>query len=63
MDVRNGELQVWHDSPGNEARRQVALDDWSGHAEALHRIGLLDEEELREMLTYADAAYGRLAEE
>lgn len=35
----------------------------SRHAQALHRIGLLDEEEMRGILFYADAASGLVMEE
>lgn len=37
---------------GSAARRESALERWHGHAEALHRVGLLDEEELLEILLY-----------
>ncbi|MEX6663669.1 hypothetical protein [Pseudomonas sp. W2-17] len=48
---------------GSAARRESALERWHGHAEALHRVGLVDEEELLEILLYADAAYGLVNEE
>jgi hypothetical protein len=48
---------------GSAGRRESALERWHGHAEVLHRVGLLDEEELLEILLYADAAYGLVNEE
>lgn len=58
MDVEERDIGIWHDSVETAARRQSALKRWHGHAEALHRLGLLDEEELLGILLYADAAYG-----
>lgn len=60
MQLEERGVEIRHDLVDIAARRQIALDHWSGHAEALHRIGLIDEDELREMLTYADAVYGRV---
>jgi hypothetical protein len=62
MDVNEHGTGIRHDLVDIAARRQSALDHWSGYAEALHRVGLLDEDELREMIEYADAAYSHVAE-
>jgi hypothetical protein len=63
MSVKRSELKIWSDMTDHQARRECAIYHWSGCAEALHRAGLLDEEELREMIEYSDAAYGYGAEE
>ena len=67
MEVRDRELKIWHDLLGHEARRECAIDHWagelSGHAKALQRVGIIDEDELREMLELADAAYEHVSEE
>lgn len=63
MSLQARDIEIRHDLVEIAARRQIARDDWSVHAEALHRIGLIGEEELREMLLYADAAYGHVSEE
>jgi hypothetical protein len=56
-------FEIRHGLADIAARRQRALDRWSRHAEALHRVGLLDQDELREMIEYADAAYSYATEE
>lgn len=61
MHLEERGIEIRHDLVDIAARRQCALDHWLGQAEALHRVGLLDEEELREMLEYADAAYSHVA--
>jgi hypothetical protein len=67
MDVKARELKIWNDLLEHEARRECAIDHWagelSGHAKALHRVGFIDEDELREMLEYADAAYEHVSED
>lgn len=63
MRLQSSGIETRHDLVDIAARRKIARDHWSVHAEALHRIGLIDEEELREMLLYADAAYGHVSEE
>lgn len=63
MALEQRGIEIRHDSVDMAARRQVALAHWSGHAQALHRIGLLNEEELQEMLKYADAAYDHFSDE
>lgn len=67
MDVKARELKIWNDLLEHEARRECAIDHWagelSGHAKALHRIGFIEEDELQEMLEYADAAYHHVVEE
>ncbi|MFP3852407.1 hypothetical protein [Pseudomonas sp. W5-01] len=67
MDVKARELKLWNDLLEHEARRECAIDHWvgelSGHAKALCRLGIIDEEELREMLELADAAYAHVSEE
>lgn len=63
MSLQAPGIEIRHDLVDIEARRRIARDHWSGHAEALHRIGLIDEQELREMLSYADAACGHVSEE
>jgi hypothetical protein len=45
MDVDERDIGIRHDSVETAARRQSALQRWHGHAEALQRVGLLDEEE------------------
>jgi hypothetical protein len=57
MGVEERDIGIRHDSGETAARCQSALECWHGNAEALHRVGLIDVEELREMLEYADAAY------
>jgi hypothetical protein len=67
MDVKECELKIWNDLLEHEARRECAIDHWAGElagqAKALQRLGIIDEEELREMLEYADAAYAHVSEE
>ena len=67
MGVKARELKIWNDLLEHEARRECAIDHWAGelagHAKALHRAGVIDEDELREMLEYADAAYAHVSEE
>jgi hypothetical protein len=67
MEVKESELKIWHDLIEHEARRECAIDHWAGelagHAKALHRAAIIDEDELREMLEYADAAYAHVSEE
>lgn len=67
MDVKERELKIWNDLLEHEARRECTIDHWagelSGHAQTLRRIGIIDDEELREMLELADAAYAHVAEE
>jgi hypothetical protein len=67
MDVKERELKIWHDLLEHEARRECVIDHWAGelagHAKALHRVGVIDEDELREMLEHADAAYGHVSED
>ncbi|MDH4603710.1 MULTISPECIES: hypothetical protein [Pseudomonas] len=67
MDVKERELKLWNNLLEHEARRECAIDHWvgelSGHAKALCRLGIIDEEELREMLDLADAAYAHVSEE
>ncbi|MFP3848252.1 hypothetical protein [Pseudomonas sp. W5-01] len=63
MSLEARGIEIRDDLIDIAARRQIARNHWSGHAVALHRIGLIDEEELREMLLHADAAYGHVAEE
>jgi hypothetical protein len=58
MDVKDRETEIRHDVVVIAPERQCAIDRWGSHAEALHRVGLIDGEELREILRYADAAYG-----
>lgn len=62
MSLLASGIETRHNVADIAAQRQIARDHWSGHAEALHRTGLIDEE-LREMLTYADSAYGHASEE
>lgn len=57
MDVEERDIGIRDDSVKTSARHQSALERWHGHAEAMHRVGLLDEDELLEILLYADAAY------
>jgi len=67
MDVKARELKIWNELLEHEARRECAIDHWagelSGHAKALHRVGFIDEDELREMLEHADAAYAHVFED
>ena len=67
MDVKARELKIWNDLLEHEARRECVIDHWagelSGHAKALHRVGVIDEDELREMLEHADAAYAHVVED
>jgi hypothetical protein len=67
MDVKERELKIWNDLLEHEARRECAMDHWAGelagHAMSLHRVGIIDEDELREMLEYADAAYAHVSED
>jgi hypothetical protein len=60
MDVKDRETQIRHDVVVIATERQCAIDRWGSHAEALHRVGLIGGEELREMLRYADAACGEI---
>jgi hypothetical protein len=61
MEVKHNEFKIWHDPLEHEAGRECAIDHWArelaGHSKALHRVGFIDEDELREMLEHADAAY------
>jgi hypothetical protein len=58
MDVKEREPELRHDLVAIATERQCAIDRWGSHAEALHRVGLIDGDELREILQSADAAYG-----
>ena len=59
-EAKERELKIWNDHLDHEARRENATDHWHGellgHAKALARLGMIDEEELREMLELADSA-------
>ena len=67
MDVKERELKIWNDLLEHKARRECAIDHWAGelagHAKVLNRLGVIEDEELREMLEYADAAYGHVSED
>lgn len=63
MSLQARGIEIRCDLVDVAARRQTARDHCSGHAEALHRIGPIDEEELREMFLYADDAYGHVSDE
>lgn len=67
MDVKERELKIWHDLLDHEARRECATDHWSGellgHAKALRRMAVIDDEELCEMLELADAAFSHVSEQ
>ncbi|PHX42528.1 hypothetical protein AO263_16580 [Pseudomonas sp. NZIPFR-PS5] len=67
MGVKELELKIWNDLLEHEARRECAIDHWAGElvgqAKALQRLGVIDDEELREMLEYADAAYAHVSED
>ena len=59
-ELKERELKIWNDHLDHEARRENATDHWHGEllgqANALARLGIVDKEELREMLELADAA-------
>jgi len=65
--TKDRELRLWNAHIENKARRETGSSHWHGellgHANALARLGVIDEEELREMLELADAAYGHVIEE
>lgn|GEM_PF-1304111 len=65
--TKERELKIWHDLLEHEARRECAIDHWAGelagHAMTLGRLGIIDEEELREMLELADAAHSHVREQ
>jgi hypothetical protein len=63
MALEQRGVEIRHDLIDIATRRQSALARWSGHAEELHRLGLLDEEEMLDMVFYADAAYALVTEE
>lgn len=63
MALEQRGIEIQHDLVDIAARRQSALERWSDHAEEVHRIGLLDEEEMLDMVFYADAAYSLVTEE
>jgi len=63
MELEDRGIEIQHDLGGPLAKRQCTLDQWSAHARALHRIGLIDDRELREILVHSDAAYGDIAGE
>ena len=67
MDVKARELKIWNDLLEHEARRECAINHWAGElagqAKALQRLGIIDEDELREMLEYADAACAHVVED
>jgi hypothetical protein len=60
-------LKIWPGLLDHEARRECAIEHWAGelagHAVALGRPGIIDAEELREMLELADSAYSHVVEE
>lgn len=66
-EVKERELKIWNDLLEHEARRECAIDHWAGqlagHATALERLGVIDDEELREMLELADSAYSHVREQ
>lgn len=61
MEVKAREFKIWHDHLEHEARRECAVDHWHGelseHDIALPRLGVMDEDELRELNELAYAAY------
>jgi hypothetical protein len=61
------EVGIWNALLEHEARRECAPEHWHGellgHANALARLGVISEEDLREMLELADAAFGHVIEE
>jgi len=67
MDVKERELKIWHDLLDHEARRECATDHWAGelqgHAKAMRRMSVIDDEELCELLELADAAFSHVSEE
>ncbi|MFK3971511.1 hypothetical protein ACI2KS_12360 [Pseudomonas sp. NPDC087358] len=67
QDIKNRELELWNILLNHEGRRELAIDQWSGelvgHAMALARLGVIDAQELQDMLEYADAAYSHVIEE
>lgn len=67
MDVKERELEIWHDLLDHEARRECATEHWSGellgHAKAMRRMSIIDDEELSELLELADAAFSHVSEE
>ncbi len=66
-EVKERELKIWNDLLEHEARRECAIDHWTGeltgHAKALRRLQVIDDEELCEMLELADAAYSHVREQ
>jgi hypothetical protein len=60
MDIEEHGAELRRGLVDFAVQRQCAADHWSGNAETLHRLGLIDEEELQEMLTYSDAAFAHL---
>ena len=67
VDVKARELKIWSDLLEHEARRECAIEHWSGellgHAKAMRRLRIIDDEELCELLELADAAYSHVSEE
>ena len=67
VDVKARELKIWNDLLEHEARRECAIEHWSGellgHAKAMRRLRIIDDEELCELLELADAAYSHVSEE
>lgn len=66
-EVKELELKIWNDLLEHEERRECAIDHWAGelagHAKAIQRMGLIDRDELCEMLELADAAYSHVREQ
>ena len=67
MDVKERELKIWHDLLDHEARRECAIEHWSGellgHAKVLRRMRIIDDEELCELLELADSAFSHVSEQ
>lgn len=65
-EIKERELKLWNDHLEHEAQRESATGFWYGHlvghAMALGRLGVVDEEELREMLDLAEAANSHVIE-
>jgi hypothetical protein len=65
--LKDRELKIWNDLLSHAAHRECAVDHWVGeligHANALARLGIIDANELMEMMQYADAAYSYVVEE
>lgn len=65
--LKTQELELWYTALHNEQLRQGSPEFYHGrleaHAETLYRLGVIDEEEYRDLVEQAQAAYSDIVEQ